>query len=274
MFSISDSIKFMMAKIFFNLANFSYNKYTSPSTPQFHGIDTIVINYVAAGSGKVIIEDETFTMDEKGYFVIPPFKKYYVIPNGSMSIYTIYLLTDKTSGYKKFFPLLDVHHVGKDKFNLDYLFSSLHNEFKVKSFGYNEIVVSLFKMIIVTLLRDEGVDETRESHWDLDSFQYQIENILQNEFNTITLNDLASRLYMSPRELQRYLLENYKKSFINLKTDARMSFASNKLLYSNLPISEISIMVGYSSIEHFSYAFKNHYGISPLKYRKKYQEIK
>ena len=129
-------------------------------------------------------------------------------------------------------------------------------------------------MIIVTLLRDEGVDETRESHWDLDSFQYQIENILQNEFNTITLNDLASRLYMSPRELQRYLLENYKKSFINLKTDARMSFASNKLLYSNLPISEISIMVGYSSIEHFSYAFKNHYGISPLKYRKKYQEIK
>ena len=70
------------------------------------------------------------------------------------------------------------------------------------------------------------------------------------------------------------MLENYKKSFINLKTDARMSFASNKLLYSNLPISEISIMVGYSSIEHFSYAFKNHYGISPLKYRKKYQEIK
>lgn len=274
MFSISDSIKFMMAKIFFNLANFSYNKITTPTPTQFHGIDTIVINYVAAGSGKVIIEEETFELEEKGYFVIPPFQKYYVIPNESMSIYTIYLLTDKTSGYKKFFPLLDIHHVGKDKYNLDYLFSSLHNEFKVKSFGYNEIVVSLFKMIIVTLLRDEGVDETRESHWDLDSFQYQIENILQNEFNTITLNDLASRLYMSPRELQRYLLENYKKSFINLKTDARMSFASNKLLYSNLPISEISIMVGYSSIEHFSYAFKNHYGISPLKYRKKYQEIK
>ena len=70
-----------------------------------------------------------------------------------------------------------------------------------------------------------------------------------------------------------YLNENYKKTFIELKNEARMSFASNKLLYSDLSITGISELVGYSSIEHFTNAFKKWFGLSPLKYRKSKRNI-
>ena len=48
-----------------------------------------------------------------------------------------------------------------------------------------------------------------------------------------------------------------------------MSFASNKLLYTKIKISELAELVGYSTPEHFSYAFKKYYGISPVEYKKK-----
>ena len=270
-FSSTDSIKFMMAKVFFNLANFSYQEIKDPTTKTYHGQDTLVIMYVKNGNGKVIINDKPYDISEKTYIKISPFSTYQIIPKTKIDIYTIYLLVDKTTGYKKFFYLLDLNFVGNDRYNLTTLFDTLHYEFKNKLFGYNEIIVSMFKSIIVTILRNEGVSEERLSHWDLDSFQYQIEEILQNEFKTITLNDLATRLFMSTRELQRYLISNYKKSFMDLKNDARMSFASNKLIYSDISISELSDLVGYSSVEHFSYGFKNYYKMSPTAYRKKYK---
>ena len=97
--------------------------------------------------------------------------------------------------------------------------------------------------------------------------KYDIENIINNEFSTITLIELANRLHMGERELQRYLLKNYKKSFNELKTEAKMNFAANKLIYTDIKISELYEYVGYSTPEHFSFAFKKHFNISPLEYR-------
>ena len=272
MFKSNDSIKFMMAKIFFNLAEFSYKIIDNPTISLYQGADTTVINFIKHGNGKIIVNSNEYEIKDNSYFVINSFSSYQIIPNGKIELYSIYLLIDKTTGYKKFFYLLEKPLIGIDKTNISMLFDMLKNELTNKQFGYNEIVVSLFKTIIVTILRNENITSERLSHWDLDNSQFQIDTILNNEFQTITLEELANRLYMSPRELQRYLVTNYKKTFINLRNDARMSFASNKLLYSNLSISEISNLVGYSSIEHFSYAFKNYYGLPPLKYRKSHKK--
>ena len=47
-----------------------------------------------------------------------------------------------------------------------------------------------------------------------------------------------------------------------------MTFASNKLLYTNIKVSDLADLVGYSSLEHFSYAFKKYFNLTPLQYRK------
>ena len=142
------------------------------------------------------------------------------------------------------------------------------NEFKEKKLGYNEIVVSLFKILFINIVRNENVTGPRLSHWDLDNLQYKIEKIMLENFKTITIKELASKWYLSERELQRYLEKNYNKNFSDLKNDAKMSFAQNLLLSSNMSILEIAYETGYSSSEHFSNAFKKYYGKSPLKYKK------
>ena len=90
-------------------------------------------------------------------------------------------------------------------------------ELKNLKFGYNEIVVSDFKKIIVKILRNEKIQGERLSHWDTESLQFDIESIINNEFSTITITELAKRLNISIRELQRYLIKNYNKNFFYSK---------------------------------------------------------
>ena len=267
MFKSNDSIKFMMAKIFLHMAEFSYQEIKEPTISMSYGAKVLIINYIDFGSGKVIINDKEYIVKENCYFVIAEFTKCQIIPDSELHYYSVYYEVDKTTAFEKYLYLLNNNYVGIEPI-LNYPFSVIKNELQNKKFAYNEIVVSMFKTIIVNILRNENTIGERLSHWDLNTHQFEIDKIISNEFQTITIEELAKRLYLSVRELQRYLNDNYKKTFITLKNEARMSFASNKLIYSDLSITEISELVGYSSIEHFSNAFKKYYGISPLKYRK------
>ena len=254
----------MMAKIFFNLANFSYKKLSEVTPVTSHGSDTIEINFIKNGTGMVKINDTEYELKRGSYIVIPEFVSYSIIPIILMVGYVIVI--DNKSGFKNYLPLLKKQYIG-NSIELNDDFDELYIELKELNFGYNEVVTSLFKKIIVKLLRNEKIKEERLSFYKIESMQYDIENIINNEFSTITLIELANRLHMGERELQRYLLKNYKKSFNELKTEAKMNFAANKLIYTDIKISELYEYVGYSTPEHFSFAFKKHFNISPLEYR-------
>ena len=267
MFKSNESIKFMMAKIFLHMAEFSYKEISEPSVSLSYGKDILVINYVDEGRGKLLINDTEYEIDKNYYFVVSEYSNAQIIPYDKMKCYSVYYVIDKSTAFQKYVYLLEKNFVGMEP-DLSYPFSVVLKELSKKGFGYNEVVVSMFKTIIVDILRNEKIVGEKLSHWDLDNHQFEIDKIMREEFQTITIEELAKRLFLSVRELQRYLLDNYKKNFITLKNEARMSFASNKLLYSDLSVTEISGLVGYSSIEHFTNAFKSYYGISPLKYRK------
>jgi len=269
MYSTNETIKFMMAKIFFTLADFRFQVMTEAYPSHYHGINTLEIHFIKKGSGTVIINNTEYKVNNNWFYVIPSFVSHTQIPDkdNPLEKYSIYLLIDKTRGFENYLPLLDRYYIGEDIYNTVAFFDLLLNEFQNKKFGYNEIVVSCFKSIIVNLLRNVKIEEKKESNWKIDSIQFQVEETMLNEFQNITIEALANKFYMSVRELQRYLKENYKKTFNELKKEARMSYASNKLIYSDLSIAEIAENCGYSSLEHFSYAFKQYYKISPLKYR-------
>ena len=268
MFNSNASIKFMMAKIFFNLANFSFKKIDEVTPVTSHGSDTIEVNFIRNGKGMVKINDSEYEVQSGSYIIIPEFVSYSIIPIEPIDIYSAYLLIDNKAGFKNYVPLLKEKYIG-NLIELKYDFDELCDELKRLDFGYNEIATSLFKKIIVKILRNEKINEERVSYYKIESLQYDIENIINNEFSTITLDDLANRLHIGTRELQRYLLKNYKKSFNELKTESRMNYSANKLIYTDIKISELYEDVGYSAPEHFSLAFKKYFNMSPNEYRKK-----
>jgi len=88
------------------------------------------------------------------------------------------------------------------------------------------------------------------------------------DYESITLESLADRLGLGIRQTERFIKEYYGKTFSQKKTEARMSMAKILLKDKNISISEIAKRLNYSSIEHFSYAFKKYHGISAREYRK------
>lgn len=268
MFISNDSIKFMIAKIFFSLAEFKLYKIKNDISYNYHGKDTLEINYVLSGEGTIKINDEAYDLKENNYFVIPEFVPYTIISKKELELYSIYFLIDEKSGYEEYKPYLKQVFINEDKQDIASLLKTIHNELITKKLGYNEIVTSSFKSIFIKIIRNENIKGRRISSWPLDSLQFSIDKIFSNEYNTITIVKLAEKLNMSVRELQRYLLKNYNKSFSDLKKNFKIEYAKIKLLYYDDSVEKISDDLNFSSREHFCYFFKKETGYTPLAFRK------
>ena len=94
-----------------------------------------------------------------------------------------------------------------------------------------------------------------------------IEDAFFYRYKTLTLTDLSGLLNLSVRQTQRLLQQSFGKTFSQKLTEARMAAASQYLLSTDLSITEIGERTGFSSIEHFSAAFRRFAGVSPRQYR-------
>ena len=129
------------------------------------------------------------------------------------------------------------------------------------------MIIQAIKALMINIVRNYSLHLSSIVNKDVRNSIFEIEQIINNECATISLSALAKRLYMSERDLQRYLAKNFSKNFNTLKLEARMFNAVNQLLYTDKSVLDIAESLGYSSCEHFSYAFKKHYGISPSQIR-------
>lgn len=80
---------------------------------------------------------------------------------------------------------------------------------------------------------------------------------------------LAERLNLSARQLNRVLRTFYGTTFRKKLSNARMNSAGWLLRTTNMTVSEIGSTVGYLSETSFFKAFRAHYNMTPLQYRKK-----
>ena len=99
-----------------------------------------------------------------------------------------------------------------------------------------------------------------------------IEEYFLYQYRSLSLEDLAKRLGLSTRQTERLLQKQYGKTFLQKKTEARMSAAAILLSNAECSITSIAEELGYSSIEHFTSAFRNYYATSPRQYRKELAE--
>lgn len=270
MLQIKDTIKFMLGKIKFTLREFRLNQIKEINPPHFHGKNTLELHYVKSGTATIYLGNEKYRVGPNSFFLVPGLIEHSQIPDKNVVLekYSIYLLYDASRGFSEYLPYLLKCFIGVDKFGILPTFNKAYRELTNKGFGYNEIVVSCFKEIIITLLRDLRISNERLTTWKPDTLEFEIEEMFINEFKTITVEEMAKRTAMSTRDLQRFLDKMYNKSFTELKIEYRMKYATNRLIFSDDKISLISSNCGYSSTEHFSYAFKNIYNITPLNYRK------
>jgi AraC-like DNA-binding protein len=81
--------------------------------------------------------------------------------------------------------------------------------------------------------------------------------------------ELAQRLTLSPRTLQRYL-RDADSSFTSICASARATCAAHLLIATQSSFSEIGFICGYADQAHFNREFKRATALTPLKYRSEF----
>lgn len=81
------------------------------------------------------------------------------------------------------------------------------------------------------------------------------------------LVDVADKLHVSPRQLQRKLAQE-DTTFEEIVAEIRQHLSTTYLAKDSHSLSEISFLLGYSSQSNFTRAFRQWFGVTPMEYRR------
>lgn len=91
--------------------------------------------------------------------------------------------------------------------------------------------------------------------------------INDNIQNGISLDDMASKIYLNPVYFSRLFKQQTGETFTEYILKVRMEKAIDLLKSSSLKVYEISEIIGYKNIKYFYKVFKKYTGITPLELR-------
>jgi AraC family transcriptional regulator len=89
------------------------------------------------------------------------------------------------------------------------------------------------------------------------------EILLQHIGEPITIKTLSRKVAMNECYLKKGFKEMFGTTIFDFYQSQRMEHAKYLLYEKGLTVTEVSVMLGYSSISHFSTAFKKHTGLKP-----------
>ena len=249
-----------------------------------HGRGCYEIHYIRHGSGTVVIDGVPRRVGQNTLYTTGPSILHEQIPDPSdpmvesciyLRVFPDFEKMERTSFLTPF--LEQAFWMGQDTQQVLPLFDTIFQELEQKKPGYRPLLSALFQQLIVCIARNylepEAYQPVPENGFEDASGDSSLSLIVEEaflyEYRTITLERLARRIHLSPRQTERLIRQYYNSTFLKKRTEARIGAASVLLKTTELPIGEIAEMTGYSSSEHFSYAFKTYTGMSAREFRRK-----
>lgn len=91
--------------------------------------------------------------------------------------------------------------------------------------------------------------------------------IEHNLTRSLTVEEISSTVHLSPSRAIHIFKEAFGVPPYRYYLTQRLELAQSMLLYTALPIQEISDRLGFADYHHFSISFKKEYGVAPLQFR-------
>lgn len=98
---------------------------------------------------------------------------------------------------------------------------------------------------------------------DRDKIAKAREVLIQHIGEPITIKELSRKVAINECYLKKGFKEMFGTTIFDFYQSQRMEHARYLLYEKGLSVTEVSMMLGYSSISHFSTAFKKHTGLKP-----------
>jgi AraC-like DNA-binding protein len=96
-----------------------------------------------------------------------------------------------------------------------------------------------------------------------ESIHHAREILLQHIGDPLTIKELSRKVAMNECYLKKGFKEIFGTTIFDFYQQQRMEHAKYLLYEKSLSVTDVSALLGYSSISHFSAAFKKHTGLKP-----------
>ncbi|MEH7276255.1 helix-turn-helix transcriptional regulator [Neobacillus vireti] len=125
-------------------------------------------------------------------------------------------------------------------------------------------------MIHSNMITEYSDPTIRKSKSDNVSIVEKAENYIEMNFSEdISMEEMAGKLHVHPSHLMRAFKKEKGMTISHYRNLRRIKEAKQLILFSNLSMTDIAIMVGFSNPQYFSKLFKEEEGITPVEYKKK-----
>lgn len=249
-----------------SILNIALEEFTSSIPLHCHGQHCYEIHYVAKGEGTVNTKSTTHELKPGVLYITGPHTPHEQISMSSAPLveYSIFFKAEH------YFPEFDNFNILKTcPPSIHEIFKYIFKELKSQKNFYQEQITLLIQLCLNLILRElnKSMKHPLPCNPTNNSKIFEIDKIFLYEYKDITLDTLSKKIGFSNRQTQRFLKEYYGKTFLEKRTEARMSSAALLLKQNKLTLEEIAFALGYSSSEYFSSCFKKYFHITPGQYR-------
>jgi len=216
-----------------------------------------IIEYVLSGKGEYTVSGDAFEVSSGEAFIIKPYEVHILSADKEEPWEYVWIgfSTDLTlpNQFKENY-VIDASAISEEFMRL----SSAGGE-KLSSAEYSTIVFSMFSKLYAS----ENFEED-ESRKPMDV----AEAIIKKEFATITVKELAERLFLDRSYFGAQFKKHTGKTPKEYIDECRMSSATKLMHELGYTVTQAASAVGYSDVMAFSKMFKRHYGKSPREFLK------
>lgn len=269
----------------FALRNIMYTKQMN------HPHNCFDIHYVYSGHALLMFEDEVRYIEEGQVCILTPKSNYRIITEDEDDIViTIYI---RNSSFEEIFFqtfteydlisqfIRNVVYLQENKTNYllfrgnnledtKEIIQNIYIETNYPDAYSNITTIQWVNLLFATILRDFSFEH---SYFYLNNKKnihfVKILSYVQNNYKTITIKKIADEFHYNESYISTMFLNYLGSNFTSIVTKLKMNHAKSLLLETNLTINEISEIVGYTSVDHFSRTFKKETSLSPSVYRKR-----
>lgn len=226
--------------------------------------------YIVGGKGQFFIEDKVFPVDVNNLVVINPNVTHteaslnaqpleYIV----LGIEGITLASGENANGQ--FCLLD-HFESAE---ISGCLRNILREMEQKSPGYEDVCQAFMEILVIRLMRSTTLSVAMEPQTIAGNRQCAlVRRYIDDHFKeALTLDLLAKEAHMNKYYLSHAFKKEYGVSPINYMLSRRIDESKYLLAETDLSLSRIAQLLGFSSLSYFSQAFRKTQDSSPMEFR-------
>lgn len=238
------------------------------SVPHTH--NHVELFYIIGGKGQFLINDDLYPVNTNHLVIINPNVIHTEVSLNAQPLEYIVLgidgielsINDTANGQ---FCILD-HFESVD---ISSCLRNILREMEMKQPGYEDVCQAFMEILIIRLMRSTGLSVPNgipsvSSHRQCAAIRRYIDLHFKE---SLTLDLLAEEAHMNKHYLSHAFKREYGISPINYMISRRIEESKYLLTETNLSLSQISQLLGFSSLSYFSQVFRKSQSIPPIEYR-------